>query len=262
MATRWFGRFELRTGETGAWMIGPYRLWLRRLAHEWRAASLRGADPMADTLEVAVPADEVEVPSDAVVRRFGFRSSPAAAVLKPALPDRPVIVSPEDSFELPAGERITLYLSLPVWVQVFLGDDPDVMLDEPAHRPTDTWFGDSTTRGELCYAVRTAARTILGELPTPPHRAVAVVEIRNRAKRTLAVEKLRIPVHQQSLYGTPAGGLWTERVMVDSTGDGSMATVHLGSGPPDDAADAGRQAGPRAPMSAGLLTRTFGSLVG
>jgi hypothetical protein len=148
-----------------------------------------------------------------------------------------------------------------VWIELSLGASPIALLDEPTHRPTDTWFGPSPMKGELCYATRTAARMNLDNIPSRPHRVISAVEIRNKAKSTLTVEKLKIPVMHQSVYATRGGNLWTETVTLDHHEEGALANVRLGKGPPKQAADTTLVRGPRTPMDAGVLTRAFGGLV-
>ena len=258
MRTPWHGSFEVPINTTAFWQAGPYQLWLRRSAHEWKVASVQGADSLGRSLHVEVPSDRTDPPEAATVRRFAYKRSPGEVKLTPALADRPVVVSPEEPLHLPSKEQITVFISTPVWVELTLGDSPIALLDEPTHRPTDTWFGPSSMKGELCYATRTAARMNLDNVPARPHRVITVVEIRNRAKETLTVEKLKIPVTHQEVYATEDGSLWTGTLTLEHHEEGEMATVRLGKGPPANARNAALVRGPRSPMEAGLLTRAFG----
>jgi len=90
---------------------------------------------------------------------------------------------------------------------------------------------------------------------------ISVVEIRNRSKTTLTVEKLKIPLPNQSVFGTADGDLWTETVTLDHQEEGAMAAVRLAKGPPSNAPEASLLSGPRVLMDAGLLTRAFGELL-
>jgi hypothetical protein len=258
--TCWYGSSELELESAGAWRIGPYRLWAWRSEHEWRIATRRESDSMTDVCRVEVPSPDREPPAEAVLHRFGFSSAPAAIALRPLLADRAVVVSAESPLLLPSAEEITLYISTPAWMQVMIGDS-DTVLEEPLHRPTDTWFGPSTMRGELCYAVRTSARLRLESLPVRPHRVVSAVHIVNGGETHLSFHRVKIPMPQMSVYGTPAGQLWTETVTLERYQDQGEATVRLGSGPPSQAVDATRIQGPRSVAERGLLTSAFSSLV-
>jgi hypothetical protein len=258
--TRWYGSTEVELEAAGTWRIGPYQLWACRSEHEWRIATFRETDSMTNLCHIEAPSPGREPPADAELHRFGFSSSPATITLRPLLADRPVVVSPESPLMLPAAEEITLYVSTPAWIQVVIGDS-DAVLEEPLHRPTDTWFGPSTMRGELCYAVRTSARLQLESLPVRPHRVVSAVRIANRGKTNLSFERVKIPMLQMSVYGTPTGQLWTETITLDRYQDQGEASVRLGSGPPSQAADASRLHGPRSVIERGLLTSAFSGLV-
>jgi hypothetical protein len=257
---RWYGSFELALDSAGTWRIGPYRLWAWRAEHEWRIATQRDSDSMTDACHVEIPSPEREPPVHAELHRFGFTSAPAAITLRPFLADRPVVVSSESPLLLPRAEEITLYVSTPAWIQVVIGDS-DTILEESLYRPTDTWFGPSTMRGELCYAVRTSARLRLESLPVRPHRIVSAVQIVNRGKTHLSFDRIKIPTPQMAVYGTPAGQLWTETVTLERYQDQDEASVRLGSGPPPQAVGATRIQGPRSVVERGLLTSAFSSLV-
>jgi len=260
--SRWYGTFEVPINGVGTWQIGPYDLWVQRSECEWRLASLQGRDSLDRTLRVDVPSDTTDPPEGAQIKRIAFETSPESVTLGPALADRPVVVSPEDPLQVPTDEKVILYISTPVWVELTTESGRVVLIDEPTHRPSDTWFGPSPMRGELCYATRTAARMVLENIPPRPHRVISVVEIKNRAKDSLTVDRLKIPTPHLSVYVTPEGGLWTETLTFDHHGDGEMAAVMLSSAPPANASGATLARGPRVPMETGLLTRTFGGLLG
>jgi hypothetical protein len=257
----WGRTFEVDLNSAAHFRLGPLELWLRHGACEWRVAMTCGRDALDDSCEIEVPSPRPEPPAGAEVRRFGFREAPSRLRLRPLLADRPVIVSPEASLQVPPGERITLFISTPLWLELLVGEPGSVLLEHPTHRPSDTWFGPSTQVGELCYATRTAARLSLENLPLRPHRAVSEVEIHNGATTVLAVEKLRIPAPQMSVYATEAGSLWTEQVILERRSDDEMASLRLGKGAPPNAPRATLARGPRSVAERGVLTRAFGGLL-
>jgi hypothetical protein len=231
------------------------------LSSEIRLAFDRGGDPLDNTLVVNPSDAKPDPPEGSKVRRFGFGNPPKSIELVPCLADRPIVVSPEDPLILPPREHITLFISTPLWVKVVAGKGDVPLLDQPTHRPTDTWFGPSTMEGELCYATRTSARMNLENIPIRPHRAISTVEIKNEAKSDLSIEKLRIPAQQMSVYATSDGHFWTETVTLDRQDEGETAAVRLGKGPPHQAPAARPVGEPRTKLPRGVLTRAFSGLL-
>jgi hypothetical protein len=264
----WWGEFELDSGEVRFWRIGPLELWLERQAGTWQVSYRRRGGAMESAIEVASPG--VPLPDDArasggadlVTTRHGFGRTAASVRLEPRAADRALVVDPARPFVLAPGEQVTVFVSLPLWLRITVGDR-HVELDElPIHRPSDTWFGPSTRIGELCYAVRTSARLALDELPRRPHRAIAVVRIQNRASTRLPLARLRVPAPLLSIYGAAGGHLWTEALTLERQEDGEVAAVRLGDGPPPEATGVRRLGEARRRAARGLLESSFGGLFG
>lgn len=250
----------LDVGTLASWQLGPLRLWARRDPREWTLSYVRDQASLDTTTTVEIPS-RTEPEGDLTVRRFGFGSSPAEIRLEPAMANRPVVVTPEEPFLLPPQESTTLYVSIPVWVRVAVGVPPVGLVEEPSYRPSDTWFGESTRSGVLCYATRTRATIELDELPVCAHRARSVVRIRNLAATVLEVEKVKLPAPNMALYVTAGGHLWTEVVSFTREQDGIVASVVLEAGPPSAAGRAELVAPPRLKLGRGFLDRTFSGII-
>lgn len=263
---RWWGRFGIPSGGGGFWSVGPFRLWIRRRAGEWDVSAARGPDPMQEGVTVQVPFDPAqpldEAPADAVRCRFASEETASNLFVTPLLADRPVVARPESSFYLLGRHDVAMYVSHPVWVRLEAGDPPGELLTMPTHQPSDTWFGPSTREGEICYAVRTAARTSLDGFPFRPGRAVTELRIRNRAASPLAFERISIPAPHLSLYQDLDGRLWTEGVTVERPEHGDAVQVRVGGAPPDAAEKAILVSKPWQSESRNVLERAIGMLVG
>lgn len=265
-ATAWWNPVTVPVGEARRWRIGPLAMWAHRRTHEWRIYHRSGDDPVDETLEPAAVAPLADVPEgDAEVTavRYSFGRTPRGLGLMPRLADRPVIVRPAHTMVLPAQEAATLYVSTPLWVAIST-IEPSHPLDEwPCFRPSDTWFGPSTTIGELCYASRTTGRLELTELPLRPHRAVTPIRIQNRAREALPIDRLKVPVQLLSLHAT-ARGLWTPSVSLvrtEGTSD-EVAELQLAKEPPREAGVSRLVAGPRERAEGALGLRAFSRLLG
>jgi hypothetical protein len=256
----WGAVYQIEFGSSGYWELGPLRVWARRDTREWSVSFAHGHDPLSDVAAVQIPSRS-EPEGDITSRRFGFRVPPAEIRLTPALAKRPIVVTPEEPFLLPPNEETTLYVSTSVWVRVEVGEPPVQLLEEASHRPSDTWFGESTREGELCYATRTRATLDRAELPICAHRALSVVHIRNRAASVLEIEKVKLPAPNMSLFLASDGHLWTEEVSFNREQEGQVASVLLAAGPPAAATAAERLVGPRKKVDKGFMDRTFGGFI-
>lgn len=257
---RWWGSVTLPIGGVARWRAGPSTVVAQRRASDWRVWHETGPDAYAVAAERARRVDD-EPPDGPPSARFSFAETPDTIAVSPALADRPVIVRPESPLSIPPGERVTVYASTPVWMALKLevrrpkrggkGPSPAVLTELPTFRPTDTWFGPSTREGELCYAVRTAARTQVAELPLRPHRAVTPLTVENQAATPMEVTRLEAPMPFLALHVGRDGRLWTDAILVTREADDDTS-VKVTAGVPDGGT---RLAGPRD-------TRSFGQVIG
>jgi len=255
----WWRPVEIDDAATAFWRIGELRLWASRHPREWRLAALR--DEQADAAcEHALPC-ETAVPEVAVWTRHGFRRAPARLRLQPALPDRPVVLAADVPFQLPPGEELAVYVSLPLWVRVLAGAEEVPLLEEPVTRLSDTWFGPLAGEGELCYAKGTSARLDLAEIPARLHRAVAPVRIRNGGGGPLPLAGVKLPAPFLSLYAGADGHVWTEALTLAREQEGELATLELEPGAPREAGEAESLAPPRVRPERKTLVRAFGGLL-
>jgi len=255
--TKWFGDYSLARGETQRWRMGPKTMWVSHAEREWRVATSEGDDPLEPELEIAQPDLE---PTGEGLRLFRF-VAPAGDGFRilPALPDRPIIVRSDDPVLILPGSEVSFYISCPLWVQVWFSRATQPAIDAPIFRPSDTWFGSDTTKGELCYASRTSARQGFDSLPIRHHRAVSEVQIRNRASTALQLQQLKLPAPQLSLFATESGALWTERLTFDRDDKASGAQAEMTNHPPTglELSPLNR---PRRTLRKGFLVDAFGGL--
>lgn len=256
----WWGEFEFDLGQTLRWQIGPKALWITRADGEWRIAGEEGRDRLDQRLTVAEAATE-PFGDEIDVKRFAVRDESRVLRLVPALPDRPLIVNTAKPFFVPSREAATLYVSVPLWFRVLLAGSEVALADTATVRPSDTWFGPDTLSGELCFASRTSARLHVESLPLRPHRAVSTVRIRNNAKSTLPLEKLKVPVQNLSLFASEEGHLWTEPLTLERNEDSENAQIRLDRQPADGVRSM-PVAPPRTKISKGFVLDVFGRLFG
>jgi hypothetical protein len=268
--TPWWHSYPLQPGEAGYWRIGALSFWVERREREWRLAWRHAAEPDAagappptpeEQLEVRAPLPAAELPEGLQVARFAAGATTAELRLRPGLADRRVVARPEAPFHLLGGERVTFYVATPVWVHLQTSDGKP-LLALPTQVLPETWLGPSTMVGEVCYASRTKARVDLAELPRWPHLAVTRVTLHNRPPEALLLERVSLPAPSLGVWWHPRLGLWTQAVSVEREEDGTLATMRLGAGPPEEVHGAEPLAPPAEPESRPALVRALGALLG
>jgi hypothetical protein len=264
---RWWGTFPIAEGTSSRWEVGPCTIWVASLANEWRIARHQTSDPYAAAaaiwsgLSVADMLAYMEEKRTSVsVNRFGFRVPGPEVHIRPRLADRAVVVQPETPLRILPREEVTLYMSTPLWVQFEAGSPRRVLEEFPLYRPSDTWFGESSIAGELCYSGRTAARLHLKDLTVRPYRAITPVRVRNRAEEPLLLDRFQVLVQYLSIFEAPNRHLWTQTVTVERERDGDFAALKIGQGPPPEAGETTRIEGPRKAFESNLIFRAFGGL--
>ena len=157
---------------------------------------------------------------------------------------------------IPPGSTAHLYIGSPLWMQVRVGEY--VAVDQPVFRPSDTWFGPSTTEGELCYASVTSARTERLAGPITHARLFTELTVHNHGKQPLQVDRVSLPMQSLAVYAGADGRLWTASVAVTWRDDSALVAVALNTAAPEGAK---RVAEPRAHEQS-TLSRALGLLLG
>lgn len=261
MTAKWWGKYEFEEGETRCWRLGPFSMWVTRLAAEVRVATQ--IDPAGDPAAILAGGREFgPAPADAEIVRYGVRDRVSKLEIVPITVDRAVIVKSENPYIVPPGGAVTAFIGSPIWLRIQLTGPLRPLHEALTQRPSDTWLGPSTLEGELCYAVRTSVRYNLGSLPVQPNRAVSVVRVINHADSPLPLARLRLPLPHLSLYASGEGRLWTEAVTLDRHQDGDLAEIKLGKSAPREAGKCVHVSGPREEMEKQPLIRSFTGLLG
>jgi len=256
---RWWGDYEVGTNQTLRWQIGPKILWISRDHKEWKVASVEAQEPLDNPLIVAETTKEPDG-DDIDVWRFAVQSKSNAVRLVPALPDRPLIVKTTKPVFVPSMEETILFVSIPLWLRIYAGEGSAELMDSAIVRPSDTWFGPNTMKGDLCYASQTSARLHIEDLPLRPHRSMTSVRIRNNSILKLHIEGLKIPVNNLSLFASEKGHLWTEALTLEQEDHTDKANVRLDK-KPALTMESTLVTQPRTKISRGFLLDAFGSLV-
>lgn len=210
-ATNWWGHFDLAEGEQRVLRCADVCLYLQALPRQWWLAyqwqhEVNQFQPMLEAVaDNALPDKENE-------QRFVFETLPQGMTLKPALADRPVVCRPEVSVTLLPFQEVTLFVCLPLWIQLGSSGDDEILLDIPTVRVCDSWFGPNTREGVISYASQVSEQ--LDVIPIANNKARAAIEVRiqNQSDQRLTLDKISVPAPNLSLYADQQGQLWTPRI--------------------------------------------------
>jgi hypothetical protein len=245
----WWRTYPLPAEHPRHWRIGALSLWVHASAGEWRIHHTTDRD---DDEPLTLALDAVPVGASADVVRLASSQLRSSVQLSARCADRPVVVRPEVPFSLLTGERISLFVSAPIWVTLSSGDGEPV-LDLPVIRPTDTWLGADTRSGTVGYALRTSSRTSPARLRHTPGRAYTRLDLVNGTDEPRAFERVVLPMPSLSLWHV-GDQLWTDTVIyaLDPDAEGEIRLE-----PP---ADGRPVSGPRVPRNGNVLRRAWATL--
>ena len=261
-AAAWWGLRKLECQQSLKIELEGLRFAVTRQMNEWRffydqpgVSATPPASHWQQQLGDVAPDEYKEM------ARFMFRTTHTTLNIIPALADRPVITTPTTPLNLPPDEEVTLFVSSPLWMQVYSEGGTLPLLDIPIQRISDTWFGSSTQSGELCYASRTHGYLSLQQVPIRMHRAITPVVVKNNAGTNLLLERISLPAPNLSLYADQESRLWTETITLERESDGDMASLAIAPHPPAQLESPVRLCEPRSKLhKSSLAIRAFSVL--
>ena len=203
--------------------LGDLSLLITRLKHEWQLHYQWSRRGNSGAFSCAYQEGEPEF--EGSLDRIAMESMTTALTLRPALADRPVVVRPYSAMTIPGRNKITLYVSTPLWLIVEFS--PGLRKELPLQQLSDTWMGPVTGQGELCYGSHTHARLDRELLLKRPFRALSPITIHNKNVDSLTLERLSIPAPFLSLYEI-GGQLVTEPVTIAMDSEKHQGVVEIG----------------------------------
>jgi hypothetical protein len=256
----WWGDYRLALEESLLWEIGPFELQVSRRKKEWivwhQLQNFAEAENDKWTLKKNLCLNDEKGDS----QRYLFDSTEELLRVSPRLADRPVIIKALKPLHIQANQHIDLYVSSPLWFSVSVHANGAELLEIPIIRPSDTWFGPSTMKGELCYASNTQGRLNLANVPLRPHRAISPIKIKNQTDKSLHLTQLSLPAPYLSLFDTGESGLWTEEVTFLNDDTSGLAKVTFSENPPQPFNAVAKITNARLQKEKNMLLHTFSTL--
>ena len=181
--------------------------------------------------------------------------------LRPALPNRSIVVSPEHPFVLGPRARSRIFVRVPLFARLFRADAEGgtaEISELPSVVLSDTWWGDFVD-GELAYWVRTRARRVVSPEVFQSHLAICAFALENQSAEALTVDRFAVRVAYLTLFGRDRE-IWTDEVQVRYEGAEEGSEIHYSGRIAKEASDVELIAEPRQPPPRGLHARTFSRL--
>ncbi len=256
----WWGRHDLPEGETRSWRLGGMDLSVSHLAQEWSFQQALRPEEQHEDNQQWRQLDGNPLPPTAAASRFFFSKTGDVLYLLPRLADRSVVAKPVNPLFIPSGQSITLYVSTPVWLGCYAEHFDQPLLDLPISRPSDTWFGRDTIRGEICYSTRVTGRTELSQVAARPFRVITPIHLHNSAADTMALERINVPMPFLPVYGAEDGRLWTTPLSVHREAGGRTPRIHMDPQISPEAGTVEMLSPPRLQSSERAIIRIFDNL--
>ncbi len=262
LAELWDREVPFAEGECRLWRLGPCRFWIERREGEWRIAFEDAAPEAPGRSRPARAAAEIAAgvsampPGDLAWLRF-ITGSGEEILIRPALPDRPVIVRPRSPVAILPGRSARFFVRIPTWVSIIAasGERRTMLIQRPVVRLSNTWFGEPDN-GELCYAFASPLAASPAETMPTPFTVVCPITIRNETAGPLDFQRLCVRVQYLSLYAG-AENLATNEVVFHFHGADQSSQITFHEEPPDFERDVRRISGPQVSPSKNLIQKSF-----
>lgn len=239
--------------------FGPLRLWLRHEGREWYVAREYRPNQSGGGLLEALPGRSW--PQDLPWQRWVIGEADAPVRLRPELPDRSVVVRPEQPLRLSAGSQIRVFVAIPIHVSILVGPSKPITLTTlPTRILSNTWFGEPAS-GELCYALISPAVKNVDGLAAGVHEALCPVTILNRSAGELDFQRFCIQVEHLGIY-RGVSRLWTNSMQVEYRGEPGVGQVTISNKVPDFEKVEEKLCDARRPARKTLMTKSFHLLKG
>lgn len=259
MSEFWWQNYTIPLQSYSYWQIGPLHLWIQHLAHEWQIGYEREDDHLIQNLNYETSSQIRDLTQKETLIRVGMEKDQPVIKLQPKLADRSVVAQPQNPVTILSKQKVTVYMSSPLWLSIESPKDKQTLLEIPIYRPSDTWFGPSKLEGYVGYASRTFCRLRLEEVAIRPHRVTTAIEIINKTSEKIHIEEISLPLPYLSLFMTSKGQLWTESVVLEQDQE-EEALVQIQNGLPKGIQIEKKLAEPRLKKQKNLVLKMLGGL--
>lgn len=218
---------KMSDGENFHLRFGPLDFYLEKMETEIRLQWMTSNDWMDSSFHYQYPFTGMSPGNLLKEKRFAISNPHSHLRVTPCLGEKAFVVKPNTTFMILPGEVAKIYLSTPMNLR--LSDlESGATIDEiPVLHRVKTWFGESPTKGQLCFFTRIHAALIEENLPFRPHRALTHLYIQNSSKEPIPIGKLKIPVNYLMLYQDDRGLFTTSSLSVRIDNNGVLKDLKI-----------------------------------
>jgi hypothetical protein len=232
---------------------GLRRFWIQRFNSFWRIAYGKEDQP-----DFSIRGLEVvkSLPSDLVWSHL-VAGRGNSLILQPALPDRAVVIKPEESIALLPSMKLEIIIKIPLWIQLYSSSvkPENLILEFPSIELSSTWFGD-TDNGELAYHLPAHIIFNLKQNAIEKYEAVCPVKIHNESPSSINFQRLSIHADQLTLYSN-GEFFCTNELRVFHREEEPASDVQIVGGSPSLAEGMRQFSGARMKPNMNLLRKSF-----
>lgn len=132
------------------------------------------------------------------IRRYVLQEAANAFNIIPLLADRAVVSRPLSPIILMPGSKARIHISTPLWLGLQIGTSR--VLELPTVQLSDTWFGNKTGTGELCYSDTTRARLDPESQENLYYKAITPILLKNNDEKQMSLDRINVPVPLLTLF--------------------------------------------------------------
>jgi hypothetical protein len=213
--------------------LGPLEIRLIKIGNELRLTENYLTEEVRaeeDWEQIVVPLQPGENTYSTAYKRWVVPTGDLSLRMVPVLSDRPILVQPESKIQILPDSKTTFYVSLPVVLRITTGEG-SIITDIPTQILSNTWFGEPF-EGELCYAVKSTARTEIADRTVKPYVAICPILVENHSPANFAFQRLSVHTEYLGIY-VGVKHLWTNRIEVRIEGEEQESLIDISESPPE-----------------------------
>lgn len=250
-AHNFWRKYDLNNG-VYYWQIGNVCFWIKKEGKVWQVANCI----QKDVLKEPQMAIEVDDPGNLAWKTFITDDANSLFIL-PALPNKPLVLKPINSFILLPSASKQLYVHVPIWVQLYAGSTKkeNMLTEFCTLELSGSWFGD-TDNGTLAYALPSELQVEHKPELIKPNETLFPIHITNNSSQQLDFQRFLIQFDFISIYQTK-GHLYSNELKVRFKGELNSSDANYANQAPTVAPGAELLCQPRSPERNNMFKRSL-----